>query len=380
MVHSWISKESRERCQFVWNLKKLTHVYISSSRYMKYLYPYECEKKHLSTPAELQAAIDGNRREGRRTSYGQFESQMSQQLQMVRFCNRSSILPSTNWIISLSHRCNDRLFPTVCSKCLPCRLWRMEIHKINIDLWVLHQSVKCPAWFHMTLNRECSNTSNSSKHQKTWNVRLWIILPFEIYFYLFSLKNKGPQSPEVSREALNALEMSRMALWNMYQNASPPNQLHTTSPPEVQREALNLQRESPSPIPPAPSPIISIKRERDHNDISDYHVPPAKRGLVRSNNEIHRKSSINNNNHHHISNNNSHVTPTKVTNKSLDRSESPNIENGNHHRSLTTHHKQQQNGMDNLGTTMLNGMQFKIISKGKSLKTILRKWFTNSLF
>lgn len=55
----------------------------SFSRYMKYLYPYECEKKHLSTPAELQAAIDGNRREGRRTSYGQFESQMQQQLQLV---------------------------------------------------------------------------------------------------------------------------------------------------------------------------------------------------------------------------------------------------------------------------------------------------------
>lgn len=50
---------------------------------MKYLYPYECEKKNLSSPAELQAAIDGNRREGRRTSYGQFESQMQQQLQMV---------------------------------------------------------------------------------------------------------------------------------------------------------------------------------------------------------------------------------------------------------------------------------------------------------
>ena len=40
------------------------------SRYMKYLYPYECEKEKLSSPAELQAAIDGNRREGRRPSYG----------------------------------------------------------------------------------------------------------------------------------------------------------------------------------------------------------------------------------------------------------------------------------------------------------------------
>lgn len=45
-----------------------------SSRYMKYLYPYECEKRRLSTPAELQAAIDGNRREGRRSSYGQYET------------------------------------------------------------------------------------------------------------------------------------------------------------------------------------------------------------------------------------------------------------------------------------------------------------------
>lgn len=37
---------------------------------MKYLYPYECEKKGLSCPSELQAAIDSNRREGRRHSYG----------------------------------------------------------------------------------------------------------------------------------------------------------------------------------------------------------------------------------------------------------------------------------------------------------------------
>lgn len=39
-------------------------------RYMKYLYPYECEKRGLSNPNELQAAIDSNRREGRRQSFG----------------------------------------------------------------------------------------------------------------------------------------------------------------------------------------------------------------------------------------------------------------------------------------------------------------------
>ncbi|XP_042344488.1 AT-rich interactive domain-containing protein 3A isoform X2 [Plectropomus leopardus] len=40
------------------------------TQYMKYLYPYECEKRGLSSPGELQSAIDSNRREGRRQSYG----------------------------------------------------------------------------------------------------------------------------------------------------------------------------------------------------------------------------------------------------------------------------------------------------------------------
>ncbi|XP_076475685.1 retained isoform X7 [Bombus vancouverensis nearcticus] len=47
------------------------------TQYMKYLYPYECEKRRLSTPAELQAAIDGNRREGRRSSYGTYATSSS---------------------------------------------------------------------------------------------------------------------------------------------------------------------------------------------------------------------------------------------------------------------------------------------------------------
>ncbi|XP_050799223.1 AT-rich interactive domain-containing protein 3C [Gopherus flavomarginatus] len=40
------------------------------TQYMKYLYPYECERQALSSPGELQAAIDSNRREGRRQSFG----------------------------------------------------------------------------------------------------------------------------------------------------------------------------------------------------------------------------------------------------------------------------------------------------------------------
>ena len=44
--------------------------FLCLSRYMKYLYPYECEKLKLSSLSELQSAIDGNRREGRRPGYG----------------------------------------------------------------------------------------------------------------------------------------------------------------------------------------------------------------------------------------------------------------------------------------------------------------------
>ncbi|KFV09768.1 AT-rich interactive domain-containing protein 3A, partial [Pterocles gutturalis] len=40
------------------------------TQYMKYLYPYECEKQAFSCPSELQAAIDSNRREGRRQTFG----------------------------------------------------------------------------------------------------------------------------------------------------------------------------------------------------------------------------------------------------------------------------------------------------------------------
>uniref|UniRef100_A0A915PQX4 REKLES domain-containing protein n=1 Tax=Setaria digitata TaxID=48799 RepID=A0A915PQX4_9BILA len=38
------------------------------SVYQKYLYDYECEKEGLSTASDLQQAIDGNRREGRRNA------------------------------------------------------------------------------------------------------------------------------------------------------------------------------------------------------------------------------------------------------------------------------------------------------------------------
>uniref|UniRef100_A0A5S6QB94 ARID domain-containing protein n=1 Tax=Trichuris muris TaxID=70415 RepID=A0A5S6QB94_TRIMR len=46
------------------------------TQYMKYLYAYECDREKLSSPPELKAAIDGNKREGRRSSFNPF-SQVS---------------------------------------------------------------------------------------------------------------------------------------------------------------------------------------------------------------------------------------------------------------------------------------------------------------
>ncbi len=63
----------------------ISRVFSSIFRYTKYIYPYECHMKNLSSPSELQAAIDGNRREGRRTG----EDQMNKRNTERRLANAS---------------------------------------------------------------------------------------------------------------------------------------------------------------------------------------------------------------------------------------------------------------------------------------------------
>ncbi|XP_055604149.1 protein dead ringer [Uranotaenia lowii] len=203
------------------------------TQYMKYLYPYECEKKNFSSPAELQAAIDGNRREGRRTGYGQFDSPSVQRSPIPQGIQQMSPLSLVTHVNQQQHH---RL------------LGAPNVGQIPNML---------PAEFEQRMLD---------------------------YIKLFQPKEmKREQSPEqqiTPRDALNALEMSRVALWNMYNNnTSPPNSLNT-SPPEMQREALNLAESPPH--------HQSIKREReypmDFTDRSamgrDFHhsgLPPAKR-------------------------------------------------------------------------------------------------------
>uniref|UniRef100_A0A182YII1 Uncharacterized protein n=1 Tax=Anopheles stephensi TaxID=30069 RepID=A0A182YII1_ANOST len=241
---------------------------------MKYLYPYECEKKNLSTPAELQAAIDGNRREGRRSSYGQFDSPSVQRSPIPQGISQMPPLSLVSHVNQQQH--HHRLLPPVAQ--IPNML---------------------PAEF----------------EQRMLN-----------YIKMFQPKEMGrAQSPD-KLSALNAIDISRVALWNMYNPSpnSPPNSLNT-SPENNMQSALDLS-ESPD------HGMAAIKRDRDHpvdfSDPRDYGNglgPPAKRS-----------------HHHHHSHHNRSLTPQKLNSSSHDeddaRSDSTPInlrENGGHGRRPT---------------------------------------------
>ncbi|XP_035792752.1 protein dead ringer-like isoform X2 [Anopheles albimanus] len=248
------------------------------TQYMKYLYPYECEKKNLSTPAELQAAIDGNRREGRRSSYGQFDSPSVQ---------RSPI-------------------PQGMSQIPPMSL----VSHVNQQQQQQHHH------HHHRLLPPVGQIPN--------------ILPAEFeqrmldYIKLFQPKEMTrAQSPDGNKlSALNALEISRVALWNMYNPSpnSPPNSLNT-SPENNMQSALDLS-ESPDHAMP------SIKRERtehpvdfsaDPRDFSAGHPPPAKRSHQQQ--QQHQQQQPQHHHHHHHHSHSRSLTPLKLNSSSHDEDE-----------------------------------------------------------
>ncbi|XP_043475751.1 AT-rich interactive domain-containing protein 3C-like isoform X5 [Leptopilina heterotoma] len=187
------------------------------TQYMKYLYPYECDRRHLSTPAELQAAIDGNRREGRRSSYGAYGGAV----------------------------------PGLVPPELEARMFEYIKH-LNKEL----------------MNKELKNASSGDQ---------------------MMMHRQGSASPPTSTSprdgGFSALEMSRLTMWNLYNNNSiypgvghhppySPQQAHSPAPPasspEPQREALDLGLRS-SPLssspqrqsPPSSSGSIQVKNEQD---------------------------------------------------------------------------------------------------------------------
>ncbi|XP_028175240.1 protein dead ringer isoform X2 [Ostrinia furnacalis] len=208
------------------------------TQYMKYLYDYECEKKNLSTRSELDAAIEGNKREGRRAS-GQYDAQAA--LAMV------SIPPL--------------------SRGVPASLAQLSQHMQPLSLSLGGGVGGVPR-----LPPLPPHAPHISQHDIEYRVREYM----KMIQQQRELMRNGSESPPGSNgpapimsprdaAALSAIDVSRLTLWSLYNNNnnSPQPEL------EPQREALNLS-ESPN------SNMSGGKREACRSP-----PPPAKRRTPR---------------------------------------------------------------------------------------------------
>lgn len=186
-------------------------------RYMKYLYPYECEKRRLSTPAELQAAIDGNRREGRRSSYGQYDT-------LQRSPNPSQMSPLS--LVSQQQQ-------------IAARMSSIMSGGISHHNGAHHPSHPQP------LGQPVNGGPLPGLAPSEFEARMMEyvkLLNKEIRSSAATTppRQSGDTSPPSATSPLNPLEMSRMTLWNLYNNNQPQI--------EPQKEALNLSDPSPMSI------------------------------------------------------------------------------------------------------------------------------------
>ncbi|XP_057341861.1 protein dead ringer isoform X5 [Microplitis mediator] len=235
------------------------------TQYMKYLYPYECEKLRLSTPAELQAAIDGNRREGRRSSYGAYSGGSGDNM-LPRTPSTPGSLALHTQMSPLSlvtalggqhHSAQSMANGSAAHTPLPYHPHHPQ-----------HPLGQATADYLKLLQRDFQRSMGSSSPP------------------LIHKQGSPPGSPP--RDTNQALaEMSRLTLWNMYNNnplygglAQPPlspQTSHSPHPqaasPEPQREALDLGlRTSPtssSPIrhsSPSSGGSLQVKKDRESLD------------------------------------------------------------------------------------------------------------------
>ncbi|KDR22516.1 Protein dead ringer [Zootermopsis nevadensis] len=244
------------------------------TQYMKYLYPYECEKRQLSTPEELQVAIEGNRREGRRSSYGTY-SEMVQR----------SPLPN--------------LPPTHPSQMSPLSLVTSGRPAMNGNSNHHHHHPSHPQPHGQPLGAGHIPGMAPSEFEARMMVDYVKFLRKELGGSTppgnGSSNRQGSSSPPSStsphESALNALGMSRLTLWNLCNNntsVAPPSQ-------EPQKEALNLEvreqqaralqdsivkRESEEPLgPPPPKRILSSEEDnmKVHSGVAGTHIKIASR-------------------------------------------------------------------------------------------------------
>ncbi|PSN58082.1 hypothetical protein C0J52_06511 [Blattella germanica] len=244
----------------------MLHVVPSVDRYMKYLYPYECEKRRLSTPAELQAAIDGNRREGRRSSYGTYP-------EMVQRSPLSSMAPTHHSQMSpLSLVTSGR--PAMNGNSNhhhhhPSHPSHPQPHSQPLGAVTPADLILRPPWLQSAFRDDGVHSSGPVPGlvASEFEARMVDYVKFLQKEFTATPPGNGtprqgssspPSSTSPQEAALNALGMSRLTLWNLCTNNTsvvpPPAQ-------EPQKEALNLEvREQQAR---ALQDAVSVKRESD---------------------------------------------------------------------------------------------------------------------
>ncbi|XP_063980761.1 AT-rich interactive domain-containing protein 3C-like isoform X4 [Diachasmimorpha longicaudata] len=240
------------------------------TQYMKYLYPYECEKRRLSTPAELQAAIDGNRREGRRSSYGAYGGGGGDNMMQ-----RNSHTPSS---LALHAGMSPLSLVSAVGGPIP-GLAAAELEARMAEYIKL-------------FNKEFRTSGAST--------------PPPIH----RQGSASPPSGTPPRDTAMA-EMSRLTLWNLYNNntlypnmhqpPASPQPSHSPHPqatsPEPQREALDLGlRSSPmSPSPTRHSPQSSggnMRVKKDSELTGNSGPPPPKRTFPDDDPNVEKNVSV----------------------------------------------------------------------------------------
>ncbi|KAG8254392.1 AT-rich interactive domain-containing protein 3A [Homalodisca vitripennis] len=207
-----------------------SYKHCSVPTYMKYLYPYECEKRRLSTPGELQAAIDGNRREGRRGSYGTYAEMMQRSpSQMSPLSLVTAARPQVNGSAA-HHPTNNNHLP----------------HQALIPPALAgHGAAIPPAEFEARmveyvklLNKELRTSGATPPNHR---------------------QSSPPTSPPET--ALAAFDMSRLTLWNLYHNQ--------TSPTEPQKEPINLEKRED---PVGPPPLKRHQPDSEEPKVTGTHI------------------------------------------------------------------------------------------------------------
>ncbi|CAK9819617.1 Protein dead ringer [Anthophora plagiata] len=295
---------------------------------MKYLYPYECEKRRLSTPAELQAAIDGNRREGRRSSYGAYAATGGTTADGLVQRN-----PHTPNSLALHAQMSPLSLVTAVAAGGPHHGPQSLVNGSAAHTPMPHHPHhpqhpqglpgQPPNAGPIPGMAPSEFEARMVEYVKLLNKELRSAGAGTPPPMIHRQGSASPPSSTPPRDsAFSALEMSRLTLWNMYNNNTlypgvghqpplSPQASHSPVPPasspEPQREALDLGlRSSPVSSSPArqssPSSGGSVQVKRDPELTVTPGPPPAKRLLSDDDSPIEKHATASVGTHIKISN------------------------------------------------------------------------------